>query len=74
MRDIRPTYDRRSALRVLGGGSALALSTTLPVADDAYAYDPGNDETRARYRETEHVKAFYRSNGYEGLNPALKKS
>ena len=34
---------------------------------DALAYDPGGDETRARYRETDHVKAFYRTNGYETL-------
>jgi len=31
------------------------------------AYDPGRDESRARYRETDHVKAFYRTNGYETL-------
>jgi hypothetical protein len=31
----------------------------------AEAYDPGADEERARYRETDDVKAFYRTNGYE---------
>jgi hypothetical protein len=31
------------------------------------SYDPGNAETRSRYRETDHVKAFYRTNGYETL-------
>jgi hypothetical protein len=36
-------------------------------ATEAQAYDPGNDETRARYRESDHVKAFYRTNGYETL-------
>ncbi len=33
----------------------------------ASAYDPGPEETASRYRETEHVKAFYRTNRYEGL-------
>ncbi|PIK72131.1 formate dehydrogenase, partial [Methylobacterium frigidaeris] len=28
---------------------------------------PGSAETRSRYRETDHVKAFYRTNGYETL-------
>ncbi|MFL5126101.1 MAG: formate dehydrogenase, partial [Microvirga sp.] len=36
-------------------------------ATDAEAYNPGNDETKARYRETDHVKAYYRTNGYETL-------
>jgi hypothetical protein len=40
----------------------------IPVgATPAQAYDPGSEETRARYRETDHVKAFYRTNGYETL-------
>ncbi|MCC6888690.1 MAG: formate dehydrogenase [Hyphomicrobiales bacterium] len=61
------SIDRRTALQVLGGGTAVAVGTTIPLADDALAYDPGREETRARYRETEHVKAFYRTNGYETL-------
>jgi hypothetical protein len=36
---------------------------------EAQAYDPGEEETRARYQETDHVKAFYRVNRY----PASKK-
>jgi hypothetical protein len=34
---------------------------------EAQAYDPGREETRARYRETEDVRAFYRTNRYEGV-------
>ncbi len=30
----------------------------------AQAYNPGNDEKKARYRETDHVKAFYATNRY----------
>jgi hypothetical protein len=56
-------YDRRHFLRALGGASAATVVVApAPVAE---AYDPGREETRARYRETEDVKAFYRTNRYE---------
>ena len=58
--------DRRSALRLLGVAAAGASVTPI-ISDTANAYDPGPQETRARYRETDHVKAFYRTNGYETL-------
>ena len=61
--------DRRSFLRAVGGVSTVAaVAVASPIAaPEAQAYDPGNEETRARYRETDHVKAFYRTNGYETL-------
>jgi hypothetical protein len=61
--------DRRGFLRSLGGAStaAVAAAASPIAATEAEAYDPGGDETRARYRETDQVKAFYRSNGYETL-------
>jgi hypothetical protein len=61
-----PGLDRRTILGLLGGASTttiVAVATTTP----AVAYDPGTAETKARYRETDHVKAFYRTNGYETL-------
>jgi hypothetical protein len=61
--DSRHSFDRRTLL-VLGGASAAA---TIAPAAQVEAYDPGPDETRQRYRETDHVKAFYRTNGYETL-------
>jgi hypothetical protein len=63
-----PTVDRRMLLRGLSLGlasSGAAAGSIIP-ARVARAYDPG-PERRARYRETEHVKAFYRTNGYETL-------
>ena len=54
--------DRRSFFKALGAGAAVAV--TPAVATPAAAMDPGADEKRARYRETDHVKAFYRSNRY----------
>lgn len=59
--------DRRTALQLLGGGTAVAATAAFTLADSAQAYDPGQTEMRIRYRETEHVRAFYRTNGYETL-------
>lgn len=55
---------RRDFLRVLGVG-ATAAAAAAPLADGARADTETNDEKRkARYRETEHVKTFYRVNRY----------
>ena len=61
--------DRRKFFGAVGGASSAAVAVAMsPIAaTDAQAYDPGQAETKARYRETDHVKAFYRSNGYETL-------
>jgi hypothetical protein len=56
--------DRRGVLTLLIGAPVLAAAVSLDPSL-ARAYDPGNDETRPRYRETDDVKAFYRTNGYE---------
>ncbi len=62
---------RRNFLRTLGSAStaAAAAAAALPIAaPDAQAYDPGEEETRARYRaDSPGVQAFYRTNGYETL-------
>ncbi|MBX9741912.1 MAG: formate dehydrogenase [Beijerinckiaceae bacterium] len=61
---------RRSFLRAFGVASASAGlgAALLPAATvEAQAYDPGAEETKGRYRETEDVKAYYRTNGYETL-------
>jgi hypothetical protein len=71
MQEKRQTaMNRRKFLRAFGGASttaAVAAAATTLTPEEALAYDPGEEETRARYRETEHVKAFYRVNGYETL-------
>ena len=55
------TVGRRDFLRVLGAGAAVAA----PLATAAKADSENNDEKRkARYKETDHVKAFYRVNRY----------
>jgi hypothetical protein len=55
---------RRDFLRVLGAGAGVAAAAgALPTS--AHADSESNDEKRkSRYRETEHVKAFYRVNRY----------
>ena len=56
------------ALRTEPSWIVPAAAVASPMgATEAQAYDPGNDETKARYRESDHVKAFYRTNGYETL-------
>jgi hypothetical protein len=54
---------RREFLRVLGAGATVAAA--VPLATEAKADTETNDEKRkARYKETDHVKAFYRVNRY----------
>jgi mevalonate pyrophosphate decarboxylase len=61
--------DRRRFFGALGGASSAAVAAAASplTATVAQAYDPGSAETKSRYRESEHVKAFYRTNGYETL-------
>jgi hypothetical protein len=48
---------------VLGAGATVAAA--VPLAGEAKADTETNDEKRkARYKETDHVKAFYRVNRY----------
>jgi hypothetical protein len=54
---------RREFLRVLGAGATAAAAT--PLATQAKADTENNDEKRkSRYKETDHVKTFYRVNRY----------
>jgi hypothetical protein len=60
--------DRRRFLRGAGATTAgVAAVAQIAPPTPAQAYDPGQDERRARYRESEDVKTFYRTNGYETL-------
>jgi hypothetical protein len=60
---VKPAVGRREFLRALGAGAAVA--TAAPLATAAKADNESNDEKRkARYKESDHVKAFYRVNKY----------
>ena len=61
----KATVGRREFLRALGAGAGVAVTTAAPLATGAKADTENNDEKRkARYKETDHVKAFYRVNRY----------
>lgn len=61
------TLARRSFLKGFGGAStlaAVAVAAPLAIATEANAQESRQDKRKARYRETDHVKAFYRTNRY----------
>jgi hypothetical protein len=62
----KPTVGRREFLRVLAAGAGAAASTASPLATDAVAAESEADKRKARYKETDHVKAYYRVNRYPG--------
>jgi hypothetical protein len=65
MKSEARTVGRRQFLRTLGMGAGIAAATAAPLATAAQADTETNNEKRkARYRETDHVKAFYRVNRY----------
>ena len=59
----KKTVARRDFLRVLAAGAA-AATTAAPLTTPAAAAQSDQDKRKARYKETEHVKAFYRVNKY----------
>jgi len=64
-RERKTKVGRREFLRTLGAGATVAAAGSGPLAGTARADSESNDEKRkARYRETEHVKTFYRVNRY----------
>jgi len=46
------------------GGSAVAAAAVVPLASEAEAEESQAERVKARYRETEHVKNYYRVNRY----------
>ena len=64
--DRKTTVGRRDFLRKVAIGTAGAGATlATPLVGSAQADSETNDEKRkARYKETDHVKAFYRVNRY----------
>ena len=64
--DKKATVGRRDFLRTVAIGTAGAGATlATPLVGPAQADSETNDEKRkARYKETDHVKAYYRVNRY----------
>ena len=66
--DNKAKFGRRDFLRNVGLGTVGAGATlAAPLVGTAQADSETNDEKRkARYKETDHVKAYYRVNRYPG--------
>jgi len=64
--DKKATVGRRDFLRKVGVGTVGAgVTLATPLVGTAQADSENNDEKRkARYKETDHVKAYYRVNRY----------
>ena len=64
MRETPRTVLSRRNFLAFGAASTTAAAAVALTPQEAQAYDPGTEEMRARYQETDHVKAFYRVNRY----------
>ena len=57
----KPTVARRDLLRAMVAGVG---ATAVPLASAVKAAESGDDKRKARYRLSDHVKAYYRVNHY----------
>jgi hypothetical protein len=65
MKSQGKTVARRGFLRALGAGAGVAVASAAPLATAANAdSENNNDKRKARYKETDHIKTFYRVNRY----------
>ena len=56
--------DRRSVLRALGAGAGAATAAGALSTSAEADSETGDEKRKSRYKETDHVKAFYRVNKY----------
>lgn len=56
--------DRRGFLRSIGGAGAAGTAAVVGAAVPAEAAENEAGRKKARYKESDHVKAFYRTNRY----------
>ena len=59
---VKSGVDRRRLF--LMGGSAAVAAAVVPIASEAEAEEPQAERVKARYKETDHVKNYYRVNRY----------
>ena len=55
---------RRDFLRAMGAGAGLAVTAAAPIAGEAVAAESDADKKKARYKETDHVKTYYKVNRF----------
>ena len=56
--------DRRNVLRALGAGAGAAAGTVGGLTNAKADSETNEEKRKARYRETDHVRAYYRVNKY----------
>lgn len=56
--------DRRGFLTSIGGAGVAAGAVAIGAPAPAEAAESDADKKKARYRESDHVKAYYRTNRY----------
>lgn len=67
VKDTKPEgVSRRGFFGAAAGVSVGAVAAGAAVP--AFAEEVGDERTKQRYQETEHVQAFYRTNRYYGGN------
>ena len=65
-KDEQKTVGRRDFLRAIGAG-AVGVAASAPLGGEAEAAPESPDEQRkARYKETDHIKRYYSVNRYPG--------
>ena len=62
----RSKVGRRDFLRAMGAGAGLAVTAAGPLSTEAAAAESDAEKKKVRYKETDHVKAYYRVNRYPG--------
>ena len=61
----RSTLGRRDLLRALAAGAG-AAAASVPLSPPTMAAESDAEKRKPRYKETDHVKAYYRVNRYPG--------
>jgi hypothetical protein len=65
--DSKVKVGRRDFLRVLGVGAGAAVTPAALMSEAEADTESNSEKTKARYQaNSEHIKAFYRVNGYPG--------
>ncbi len=60
----KAAVDRRGFLRSIGGAGVAGAAVVVGAPAPAVAAENDADKKKARYQETDHVKAYYRTNRY----------
>ncbi len=64
-KQTKSTLGRRDVLRALAVGAG-AAAASAPLSRSAVAAETDSEKRKPRYKETDHVKTYYRVNRYPG--------